>query len=401
MKATKEKADSRAGPALSAVPFSQTQHRSLQREALRLGFESVSDYLIDLHVRAAKNDHADAVQLGSDSSSKPKRAFKTHHGAMFCGDSVRLMEDGIKSETVDLIMTSPPFGLVRKKDYGNEDADRYLAWFEQFAGHFSRILKPSGSLVIDIGGAWKPDRPVRSLYHFELMIMLCRKFGFHLAQEFYWWNPAKLPSPAEWVNIRRIRVKDAVNCVWWLSKTPYPKCSNRRVLQPYSESMKGLLKNGYKSKLRPSGHDISDKFQRDNGGAIPPNLIALANTESNGAYQRYCRERGLREHPARFPAGLPAMFVRMLTDTGDLVFDPFAGSAMTGAVCEQLKRKWIACELDESYVEGAKGRFVPGAERVLSQRSSAYSIHPPHISSATDDASLVSDGGARRKTARR
>lgn len=69
--------------------------------------------------------------------------------------------------------------------------------------------------------------------------------------------------------MRPVRVKDAVNVVWWFSLTPWPKASNKRVLAPYSDAMKGLLKNGYRAKLRPSGHDISDKFSRDNGAAIP------------------------------------------------------------------------------------------------------------------------------------
>src|SRR5690606_28107862 len=123
----------------------------------------------------------------------------------------------LEANSIDLIMTSPPFGLVKKKDYGNEDADEYIDWFRKFADGFRRVLKPEGSLVIDIGGSWVQGQPTRSLYHFELLIMLVKEFGFHLAQEFYWWNPSKLPSPAEWVTIRRIRVKDAVNCIWWLS----------------------------------------------------------------------------------------------------------------------------------------------------------------------------------------
>ena len=131
-------------------------------------------------------------------------------------------------------------------------------------------LAEHGSLVIDIGGAWNKGLPTRSLYHFKLLIMLVEEYGFHLAQEFYWWNPSKLPSPAEWVTVRRIRAKDAINTVWWLSKTEWPKASNRRVLQPYSSSMRSLLKNGYRAKLRPSGHDISEKFSRNNGAAIPP-----------------------------------------------------------------------------------------------------------------------------------
>jgi len=122
-------------------------------------------------------------------------------------------------------MTSPPFALVRKKDYGNADANQYLEWFRPFGLAFKRILKPSGSLVIDIGGAWIAGQPTRSLYHYELLIILFLEMGFHLAQEFYWWNPSKLPTPAEWVTVRRVRVKDAVNCVWWLSPSPWPKAT--------------------------------------------------------------------------------------------------------------------------------------------------------------------------------
>ncbi len=225
-------------------------------------------------------------------------------------------------------MTSPPFGLVRKKDYGNVEANEYVEWFKPFAAAFKRVLKDSGSLVIDIGGSWNKGYPTRNLYHFKLLVMLCEEFDFHLAQDFYWWNPSKLPTPAEWVTVRRVRVKDAVNTVWWLSRTPWPKASNRRVLQPYSPSMKDLLAKGYKAKKRPSGHDISAKFGVDNGAAIPPNLLAIPNTESNSFYLRYCEERGFKSHPARFPAELPEYFIRMLTDPGDSVIDPFPEAAL-------------------------------------------------------------------------
>jgi site-specific DNA-methyltransferase (cytosine-N4-specific) len=308
------------------------------------------------------------------------------------------MREQLRDESIDLIMTSPPFGLVRKKDYGNEDADRYVVWFEQFADQFNRILKPRGSLVIDIGAAWKKGFPTKSLYQYELLIMLCRKYDFMLAQDFFWWNPAKLPTPAEWVNIRRIRVKDAVNCIWWLSKSPFPRVNMKRVLQPYSSSMRKLLQNGYQPKLRPSGHKISSKFQRDNMGAIPPNLIALANTESNSAYQRYCRLHHLPEHPARFPSGLPAFFIRMLTNRGDLVVDPFAGSCVTGAVAEEMGRRWICYELDHAYIEGSRGRFLNdtnGGQKKA--RTKPYEIYPPSIH-LLDKSSLplIEDGGERR-----
>lgn len=292
------------------------------------------------------------------SKSAASEFFKTKKGKIILGDSLDILMTR-KAHTVDLIMTSPPFGLVRKKEYGNVDADEYIDWFRPFASQFKRVLKDTGSLVIDIGGAWNRGEPTRHLYHFKLLVMLCEEFGFHLAQDFYWWSPSKLPTPAEWVTVRRIRVKDAINTVWWLSATPWPKASNRRVLQPYSDSMKVLLQNGYKAKKRPSGHDISDNFNIDNGAAIPPNLLAIPNTESNSYYLRYCKEKGIKAHPARYPSELPEFFIRMLTEKNDLVIDPFAGSCVTGEVSERLGRRWICVELIDEYLHGALGRFDP------------------------------------------
>ena len=178
--------------------------------------------------------------------------YETAYGRIFNGDSYRLIST-LDVRSVDLIVTSPPFGLLRQKEYGNVPADEYLNWFRPFATKFRRVLKDSGSLVIDIGGVWNKGEPTHHLYHFKLLIMLCEEYGFKLAQDFYWWNPAKLPAPAEWVMVRRIRAKDAINKVWWLSKTPWPKASNRRILQPYSDRMKELLTNGFKPSLRRVG----------------------------------------------------------------------------------------------------------------------------------------------------
>jgi DNA modification methylase len=283
--------------------------------------------------------------------------YNAEFGQIYLGDSLQVLPTYVPAQSVDLIMTSPPFGLVRKKDYGNADANDYLEWFKPFAREFKKVLKPNGSLVIDIGGSWIQGQPTRSLYHFKLLIMLVEEFGFHLAQEFYWWSPSRLPTPAEWVTVRRIRVKDAVNCVWWLSPSPWPRANNARVLQPYSDAQEVLFKKGYKAKLRPSGHNISEKFGINNGGAIPPNLLAMPNTDSNGYYLRYCRAKGIKEHPARYPSELPEFFIRMLTNEGDFVLDPFAGSCVTGEVCERLRRKWVCSELDEEYVRGAIARF--------------------------------------------
>lgn len=342
------------------------------------------------------------TSMAIDSRTEP--FFKTKLGRMYCVDSLGFMRSDIGDASVDLIMTSPPFGLVRKKTYGNIDADNYVTWFHPFGFEFHRILKSHGSLVIDIGGAWNRGQPTRNLYHFELLIMLCKDLGFNLAQEFFWWNPSKLPTPAEWVTVRRVRVKDAVNCVWWLSKTPWPKASNRRVLSPYSDSMKSLLKNGYKAKKRPSGHDISTKFSINNNASIPPNLLAVPNTESNSYYLRYCKEKGLPQHPARFPSDVPEFFIRMLTDPGELVFDPFAGSCVTGEVAERLKRKWICCDNVQEYLAGALARFVNGEPMLFPDipenkhaKKIYYKIfHPSAMWNQLKDDPLSADGGQNR-----
>lgn len=328
-----------------------------------------------------------------------KKFFNTNLGSIYSGDSLELFGHIIKPGSVDLIMTSPPFGLVRKKEYGNVDADKYLDWFRPFAEKFQESLKDTGSLVIDIGGSWNPGTPTKSLYHYELLIMLCREFGFHLAQDFFWWNPAKLPSPAEWVTVRRIRVKDAINCVWWLSKTPWPKACNKRVPYPYSSSMKSLLKNGYKAKLRPSGHDISKNFSKNNGSSIAPNLIAIANTESNSRYSKYCKENEIPIHPARFPQYLPEYFIRMLTDKNDLVVDPFAGSCITGEVAEKLGRCWICGELVEEYLQGALCRFNHDESQTsVNGKKTHYKVfHPASMWSENCEELLAIDGGKKRK----
>ena len=164
--------------------------------------------------------------------------------------------------------------------------------------------------------------------------------------------------------------------------------------------MLDLLENGYHAKLRPSGHDISDKFQTDNGGAIPPNLLAIPNTESNSFYLRYCRERGIKPHPARFPARLPEFFIRMLTDAGDTVFDPFGGSCVTGEVSERLQRRWTCCEVVDEYVEGAKGRFHAERDDAEVTDAGYYKIFSSAAlwNGVEDDALAANGGRIRPKT---
>lgn len=260
-------------------------------------------------------------------------------------------------------MTSPPFALLRQKAYGNIVETEYVNWIKPFGKEVFRVLKDSGSFVLDLGGAYQLGKPSRSLYNFRVLLAFCDEIGFNLAEDFYWFNPAKLPSPIEWVNKRKIRAKDSVNTVWWFSKTNFPKADVRKVLTPYSDRMKKLIENPanfYKPQKRPSGHDISSNFGKDNGGAIPSNLLSISNTDSNSNYQRLCKDLGLERHPARFPSELPAFFIKMLTDEEDVVLDIFGGSNTTGFAAETLSRKWLTFEQNKEYLYSSVFRFLEG-----------------------------------------
>ena len=327
-----------------------------------------------------------------------KAIFKTKLGKIICDDSLEYMKNNLKKNSIDLIVTSPPFALLRKKNYGNVPADKYCEWIKPFILEFKRVIKDNGSIVIDIGSTWVEGKPIKSIYQYKMLVMIVEECGLNLVQDYFWWNPAKLPTPAEWVTVRRIRVKNAVNNVYWLAKSPYPKASNKRVLTKYSASMERLLVDGYKPKLRPSGHNISDKFQKDNKGAIPPNLLAIANTKNSDSYTKYCKKNELPIHDARFPADFPKYFINMTTDKDDIVLDPFSGSCITGAVCEELFRKWICIDNDIKFCQGGEGWFkadTKGAKKTKKEIK-PYSIYPP-LFNGYDNKPLDKSGGKKRK----
>jgi DNA modification methylase len=311
--------------------------------------------------------------LPFDGNGKPKLAiarftpyYSTALGDAYLADALDVLK-AIPDGSINAVVTSPPYALHFKKEYGNTEKQGYVEWFLPFAAEIRRVLSDDGSFVLNIGGSYNKGVPTRSLYHFKLLIALVERTGFHLAQECFWFNPAKMPMPAEWVTVRRIRVKDAVEYVWWLSKTPYPKADNRTVLRPYSKDMERLNQRGVQRTTRPSGHNIKPSFSKlDPGGSIPPNiveeelatdLLKFGNNAANDLYTERCKEAGVKIHPARFPATLPEFFIKLLTEEGDIVLDPFAGSNTTGAVAESLQRRWLAVEKVEAYLGASRFRF--------------------------------------------
>jgi DNA modification methylase len=304
--------------------------------------------------------------------------YRTDLGAMYCGRSETLLRSrrfDFLHNQVQLVFTSPPFPLNKKKRYGNLQGEDYIEWFASYAPTLADLLTDDGSIVIEIGNAWEPGRPVMSTTVLKALLEFLERGGLSLCQEFVWYNPARLPSPVQWVNKERIRVKDAFTRIWWMSRVDRPKADNRRVLRDYSDSMKRLITSGrYNSGPRPSEYRIGDRsFLSDNGGAIPPNVIGaedvvplgsllkVANTRSTDSYRDYCVTNRVPVHPARMPAILAEFFVRFLTEEGDLVLDPFAGSNTTGQAAEALGRRWVAVETKWEYASASIARFEPHA----------------------------------------
>jgi DNA modification methylase len=293
-------------------------------------------------------------------------AYATKRGSMLLGKAEEVLTTlALKKyhHKVQLIFTSPPFPLNRKKKYGNHQGEEYVKWLASFASTFKKFLKKDGSIVMEMGNAWEPGKPVMSTLALRALLAFLDEGGLHLCQQFIVHNPTRLPSPAQWVNVERIRVKDSFTHVWWMAKSERPKADNRRVLKEYSEAMLGLLaKQKYNSGRRPSEHHIGAKsFLRNNQGAIPPNVLTFTNTSSSNDYLRYCREHDLQPHPARMPVGLPEFFINLLTTPRNLVLDPFGGSNVTGAIAEKLKRRWISIEPQQDYIDSSRGRFEPSS----------------------------------------
>ncbi len=296
------------------------------------------------------------------SPPKPSVVYKTNFGTFFSGRAEDILADTVGTELykkVDLIFTSPPFPLNTKKRYGNLKGQEYLAWLAGMAKPLRALLKPKGSIVLELGNAWEQGKPVMSTLALKALLGFLEAGEFILCQQFIWYNPAKLPTPAQWVNVERIRLKDAYTHLWWMSTSDRPYANNRHVLTEYSQSMKDLLtRQSYNDGPRPSEHHIGAKsFLTNNAGAIPSNVITLSNTHSNTPYLQFCRAHHIQPHPARMPPRLAEFFIKFLTKPNMLVLDPFAGSNTTGAAAEVLGRRWMAFEPNADYALASVGRF--------------------------------------------
>lgn len=288
--------------------------------------------------------------------------FTTQNGISFWGDANAM--PSLFHEEIDLIVTSPPY-FGHQREYGGF-AGSEVGFVDEMVSIIEawlRMLTNTASIVLNLGDVTEKGEGCLSLYKERLLLALRSRLGLKLVGKFYWISPTKMPT-GHWVTKSRRDVVNAAEDCYWFSLNPKEvKANNRNVLVEYSEKQKQYIESSQRKsparKKRPSGQAANaESFYVDNGGAIPNNLIYAVPEPAQSPYSKYCEEHGLPRHPAMFPAEVPEFFIRYLTERGDVCWDPFAGSAVSGVAAELNDRYWISSELGKEYVEGQIGRML-------------------------------------------
>ena len=287
-----------------------------------------------------------------------KQSIDTIINKFIVGDCGEAMKQ-IPSQSIDLVLTSPPY--ADKRDYGSKDAsiapDDYVDWFIPKAREIYRILKPTGSFVLNISD--KVVDGYQHLYVFELLLKLCKNVGFHLVRDYIWYNPATPPNVYSRGGYGR--TKKSHEYCFWFSKGEEWTFELDPIRKPYGKDMQKYLdgngKGDRSENVRPSTHNFNcEKTWTNNGGSDPGTVIEIANTSSNDVFMKLCKEKGIA-HPARFPEKLAEFFILSGSKEGDIVLDPFSGSGTTATVAAKNNRKWIGIDSNSDYCELAKARI--------------------------------------------
>ena len=268
---------------------------------------------------------------------------------IICGDCEQVLKE-LPSNSIDLIFTSPPYADQRKHTYGGVRPDEYVAWFLPKAAEFLRVLKPTGTFVLNI-----KERVVdgeRHTYVIELILEM-RKQGWLWTEEFMWHK--KNSYPGKWPN----RFRDNWERLIQFNKTKKFNMFQEAVMVPVGDWAKDrLAKLSDTDKVRDEskvssgfGKNVSNWVGREL--VYPTNVIHMATECSN------------RNHSAAFPLDLPLWFVKLFTDVDDTVLDPFCGSGTTAVAAAQLKRHYVGIDISEAYCQLAKSRLPQTQPRLL------------------------------------
>jgi DNA modification methylase len=269
---------------------------------------------------------------------------KTFTAEIIHGDCLNVLAD-CPDNTFDLIVTSPPYADKRKNTYGGVAPDKYVEWFLPRSKEFLRVLKPTGTFILNIKE--KAENGERHTFVLELILAL-RKQGWLWTEEFIWHK--KNCYPGKWPN----RFRDAWERCLQFNKTRHFKMNQEAVMVPMGDwadtRLKSLGKNDvvrFDSQVASGfGKNIANWIGREK--AYPSNVLHLAT------------ECGNKSHSAAYPEALPEWFIKLFTDEGDLVLDPFVGSGTTCAVAQKLRRNSVGVEILAEYCGLAKEEITVG-----------------------------------------
>ncbi|MFF4601513.1 DNA-methyltransferase [Streptomyces sp. NPDC001339] len=251
----------------------------------------------------------------------------TDGGTLTQGDAVAFLRT-LPDAAARLVVTSPWFTGPAEASSADPAGAGFTAWLDPFLTEIARVLKPDGSLVMELGCTWAEDRPVRTVQNFAAISGLLARGDWHLLQEFYWYNPDLLTSRDEWVHQRRVRFDECVTMWFWLARTPEVPVDTRRV-------------RGFQNNLtRPFG-----------------NFLAIGDSHADYPYLDEVAGERTRAHADRFPVAVPEYFIRLLTEEGELVVDPFAGIGSTALAAVSHGRAWACNDFSEEATSIAKRRI--------------------------------------------
>ena len=274
---------------------------------------------------------------------------------IYLGDCKEVLKN-IPDNSVDLIITSPPYADQRKSTYGGISPKKYVKWFLPISEQLLRVLKPTGTFILNIKE--KVVDGERSTYVMELILEM-RKQGWLWTEEFIWHK--KNSFPGKWPN----RFRDSWERLLQFNKEKKFNMYQEEVMVPMGDWAKTRLKNLSETDKRRDeskvgsgfGKNISRWLNRDM--AYPTNVLHLA-TECNN-----------KNHSAAFPAGLPEWFIKLFTKTGDTILDPFTGSGTTNFVAQRMSRNSIGIEIVPEYYKMVKEQFEP-VQLVLCEQKKEY-----------------------------
>jgi site-specific DNA-methyltransferase (adenine-specific) len=268
------------------------------------------------------------------------------------GDCLDVLKE-YPDDAFDLIVTSPPYADRRKNTYGGIPPEKYVEWFLPRSEQFLRVLKPTGTFILNIKE--KVENGERHTFVIELILAL-RKQGWLWTEEFIWHK--KNSYPGKWPN----RFRDSWERCLQFNKTRHFKMNQEAVMVPMGDWAEGRLKSLGKNDIvrfdsqvgSGFGKNIANWLGRDK--AYPTNVLHLAT------------ECGNKNHSAAFPEALPEWFIKLFTDEGDLVLDPFLGSGTTCAIAQKLRRNSVGIEILAKYCGLAKDEIEVGDYQLFEKR---------------------------------